>query len=645
MVDAKTENEVLVSIITPCYNAERYIGEAIDSVLNQSYQRFELIIINDGSTDNSENIIKKYQERDNRIKLIQQTNCGVAASRNKGMEIAKGEYIAFLDADDVWKEENLKIKIETLQSSTDIHWVFSDIYLADENLNKFQITEGGSDKNVLKSLLSRSGDVIHAPSNLVIKKECIRNTGIRFDLRLPPSEDLDFCIQLASCGFNAKRIARPLLIYRVLKNSLSRNLKTLEAGNLLIYKKHSDSELFRSFGFKMRCLSNTYLILGGSWWVNGKNKTRGLLFILRSIIIYPPNILKILNKIPPYNLTSPEENSLPEQKKILIRLLKKKRSLSSGSPFSITPIHILLFHRINPTSDPLWNPINPGSFEKIVAFIKKRYDIISLEEHFQIPQTNNKKPLCAITFDDGYKDYIDYALPILSKYKCPASMYIVTDCINRNLPPWTYILNHAFINTSSLSLDIDTSSFPEELRKSKWRDKEERLEFAKNLSPYLKSIPNYRRSKIYLEIIAQFHDVEAPKGLMLSWNEINELGHNNTNIGSHSATHPVLSQVMHNDKLSSELKISADEIEKNTGKRPVSIAYPFGLYNSNVKSIAEQTGYKFAFTTVPFPYTKLLFDNYEIPRIELFNESFTKSKLRISGAMQKINELRNIFSP
>lgn len=109
----------LVSIIMPCYNSEKYISESINSVLDQTYTNFELIIIDDSSTDTSINIISEYQ--DNRIKLIKSnTNQGVAAARNKGIVAAKGKYIAFLDSDDLWIPSKLEKQITLLESGWNV---------------------------------------------------------------------------------------------------------------------------------------------------------------------------------------------------------------------------------------------------------------------------------------------------------------------------------------------------------------------------------------------------------------------------------------------------------------------------------------------------------------------------------------------
>ena len=95
--------DTLVSIITPLYNGEAFVAQTIDSVLAQTYTNWEMIIINDGSKDNSENIVRTYCDLDPRIKLFNQPNGGSAAARNNGIRRAEGRYIALLDADDLWE--------------------------------------------------------------------------------------------------------------------------------------------------------------------------------------------------------------------------------------------------------------------------------------------------------------------------------------------------------------------------------------------------------------------------------------------------------------------------------------------------------------------------------------------------------------
>ncbi len=635
-MEKRTENEYLVSVIIPCFEGEKYIADAIESVLNQTHKNFELIIINDGSTDDSKEIIKKYCLLDLRIKYFYQDNEGVSAARNKGIEKAKGEFIAFLDADDVWEPENLEVKIYVLKEDKTIDWVFSDVYLADESLNKIEVIVGGDDTKILNSLLSRKGDVIHAPSNIVVRTKCLGPSAVLFDKHLSTSADWDFCVQLAAKKFKGKRIPLPLWSYRVLENSMSRNLQALEIDNLYVHRKAKAQKLFKSFWFKQQCFSNNYLILAGSWWVNGNNKARGTYYIFKSILFYPPNILKLLFKLRSFNLYQAKRTPIQTSDNFIKRNLLFKNPKTSFKKNVTT----FLFHRINTIHDPLWNPIHPDHFEQIIIYLKKHFEFVALKDYLLedfIPQT--KKPLCAIGFDDGYRDFLEFALPILEKYDCPSSMYVVTDCIDNDLPPWTYLLNHHFIKTEKLSINLDTKDFPGHLKNTIWRNKNERLLFAKQLNPFMKSLTNSKRQTIYEQIIRELDDVTPPNGLMLNWKEIGELKMHKCEVGSHTVSHPVLSKKLTPQELRTELEESALTIEKHTGIFPTTISYPFGAYNEDVKKMAAEVGYKIGVTVNPTPFNSSRHDLFEVPRIELFDEPFLKTKLRINEIIPKIREI------
>ena len=111
-----------ISVIVPVYNTEKYIGRCIESILNQSYKELEVIVINDGSSDGSAEIIRKYAEDDSRIIFIDNKNCGVSESRNIGIRNAKGEYIQFVDSDDFIDENMLKDTLQLLEENNVSSW-------------------------------------------------------------------------------------------------------------------------------------------------------------------------------------------------------------------------------------------------------------------------------------------------------------------------------------------------------------------------------------------------------------------------------------------------------------------------------------------------------------------------------------------
>lgn len=120
-----SNSSIQISVIIPVYNDALYIKEALKSVLSQGVENLEIIVVDDGSTDNFEEQIDELN--DLRIKLISQTNSGAAAARNNGVNNAKGEYIAFLDADDVWSGDKLKLQLDVLLNRKDIQMVFGHV--------------------------------------------------------------------------------------------------------------------------------------------------------------------------------------------------------------------------------------------------------------------------------------------------------------------------------------------------------------------------------------------------------------------------------------------------------------------------------------------------------------------------------------
>lgn len=283
-----------VSVIIPLYNTEKYITETIQSVVNQSFTNWELIVIDDGSTDSSALKVKPFLT-DSRIKYHHQVNSGVSTARNNGMTMAKGKHIAFLDADDTWKKTNLEEKINVLKNEN-VDFVFSSVELINERSESINIFLEGTDKDMLMHILLWDRDVIPTPcSNLVLKTKCTEE-GLKFDPHFSTAADQDFCLYLNS-KYKGKRIDNPLSNYRILANSMSRNIAVMEKDHIAVYKKAEANNLFSSYFFKKKCFSNLYSILAGSWWKNGNNKIKGSQFIFLSVLNYPPNVFKFIKKL------------------------------------------------------------------------------------------------------------------------------------------------------------------------------------------------------------------------------------------------------------------------------------------------------------------------------------------------------------
>ena len=224
---------------------------------------------------------------------------------------------------------------------------------------------------------------------------------------------------------------------------------------------------------------------------------------------------------------------------------------------------VLLFHRILPERDPLWDPIDPSLFKTTLDFIRKKFHIVSLNEILFEKNDYSSKPFAALTFDDGYRDFIDYAIPMLDKVKMKASMFVVTDCIDNNMPTWTYIIDYIFTNSVKMEwTNFNTTELPEEYRKTKWDSKEEKMGYCKKFKQHLKWIAASERDNIIKSLVENFSDTTYPHNMMMSWNDLRQIYSGGFGIGSHSVTHPTLATIKDDDIIKNELKQSAKRTSK-----------------------------------------------------------------------------------
>ena len=190
----KTENSPTVSVVIPTYNREQLIGRSIKSVLSQTYQDFEIIIVDDGSTDNTEEVVSSFN--DERIRCVRHgTNKGEAAARNTGIKVARGEYIASQDSDDEWLPGKLAKQIELFENTLSKVGVVYTGFWKIENNEKTYIPfswvnqrEGDIHKELLK------GNFIGSPATLV-RKECFKKAGM-FDEKLSHLVDWEMWLRI-----------------------------------------------------------------------------------------------------------------------------------------------------------------------------------------------------------------------------------------------------------------------------------------------------------------------------------------------------------------------------------------------------------------------------------------------------------------
>lgn len=220
----------MVSIIIVVYNGEKFIEQAIESVFNQTYKDIELIIVDDGSTDGTRDIIKSYQN----IKYIYEENRGQAVARNLGIEHSKGEYIAFLDADDLYVSDKIEKQVEVLEKNKDIDVVYNDLKVVDEKLNYLSTLKSEGiyvrRQDLLANVIYRQ--VVQGPVCIMLRRKCTKK--VKWNEELDYVNDYDYIINLLKY-YNFKYLEEELYIYRRHGNNFSNNHdKTMEEEKKLI---------------------------------------------------------------------------------------------------------------------------------------------------------------------------------------------------------------------------------------------------------------------------------------------------------------------------------------------------------------------------------------------------------------------------
>ncbi|NPA54191.1 MAG: glycosyltransferase family 2 protein [Aquificae bacterium] len=270
-----------VSVVLPTYNRAAYLDRAIRSVLNQSYSDFELIVVDDASKDNTEEVVKSF--KDDRIVYIRNPkNLGGAGARNVGIKRAKGEFIAFQDSDDEWLPEKLKIQMDVFEKAEpDVAVVYTafirkygdrEVLIPSPNIKK---TEG----NIYKELLYHV-NFVNTPT-AVVRKKAIEDVGY-FDERFPRLQDWDLFLRLAK-KYKFKFIKKPLMISYDTPGNISSDIYALIKALRLLVGKHYD-EIRKD----KKIMSRFYQRIGEALFASGQQK-EAKKFLLKALIAYPLN--------------------------------------------------------------------------------------------------------------------------------------------------------------------------------------------------------------------------------------------------------------------------------------------------------------------------------------------------------------------
>lgn len=229
----------MISVIIPTHNRSESLKKSIESVLNQTYKNIELIIVSDGSTDNTEQVVKEFQKFYNFIKLISVIpNKGANNARNEGIRLAKGSYIAFLDDDDEWLPSKLENQIKIFDENSEVGLVYSGINVIYEEEKIQYNATGGTVGDLSTDILLTN--VIGSTSSVMVKKEVLNKSGL-FDTELPAAQDYDLWIRICQ-NTKVGYVKEPGVNYynNLNGNQISSNLEKYEYASEIRSFKYSD---------------------------------------------------------------------------------------------------------------------------------------------------------------------------------------------------------------------------------------------------------------------------------------------------------------------------------------------------------------------------------------------------------------------
>lgn len=271
-----------VTVVIPAYNAMTYLPETLDSVLKQTFVDFEVLIVNDGSSDR---IVTWASEiTDSRVKLISQENQGLSAARNTGIIHAQGEYIAFLDADDLWEPTKLEKQVHCLDSKPEVGLVYTWTLLVDRQLRSTgTVTASHTEGNVWEKLLL--GDVIGSGSSAMIRRICFETVGL-FDTELSSIEDCDMWVRIAA-RYPLAVIKEVLVYYRQHFTNMSRDYNKMMQNSRLKIEKKFQNVPFELLYLRPRAYGHAFLWLAWKIIFDGGDPEKASYFSQQAILHYP----------------------------------------------------------------------------------------------------------------------------------------------------------------------------------------------------------------------------------------------------------------------------------------------------------------------------------------------------------------------
>ena len=300
---------------------------------------------------------------------------------------------------------------------------------------------------------------------------------------------------------------------------------------------------------------------------------------------------------------------------------------------------ILTFHRVSDDADQMWPPIPIASFRLLMEKLVKEFQIIDINDLTRL-SANSDLPYMVVTFDDGYSDFVENAVPILLDLGIPACQSVCPSLIDKRKPPWTQVLSVCLNSFGQKYLTLpDGTNFKIS------KPVNEKMFLA--LCDRLYAIDDEIRS-LWVDNLAETLKVAFDLYSMMTWDDIRSCIKDGFSIGSHSYSHRNLSKIMESELLETEIAFSHQRILEETGVAPSVFSFPNGLYSDNSLKVVEKSGYSIVLLCDEKPANISMINNSNgllcLPRINIGRANWREEVLRSSAFHYRINRITNIRS-
>ena len=587
----------LVSVVIATYNSGVYLREAVESVLRQTVSDIELLVIDDGSTDGTRELIG--QIHDERLTYVWQANAGQTAAKNHGVAKARGAFIGFCDGDDYWYANKLELQLPLFERSPAVGVVYSAAEEIDQHGNSLGRTMVAPYRGVVTPQLFLRNFVPFGTA--VIRRECIERIGA-FDSSLRMGIDWDLWLR-ASAHYEFDFVAQATYAYRIWSGQMSKNWRGRYSSAFRIMEKFvTEHPEAISANLRRKAFADTFANRARAR--QHEHPMGAVGDGARAILLDPlqPYSWKTFGRVLKDAATSRPTPAAASSERY--HLLKRVLAPAAAILTANRP-RVFMYHRFS--EEPQNRALDAAGFRKQMLMLKERCEVLTLAELLARDPAKAGKSTAVITVDDGYADFFDIAFPILQDLGLRATVFVTTGFVDRRLFLWPDRIRALLEMSPPQILQLSGSWQGQQI---KLRNAQEREAAWHQLADQLVFATAARRDAAVADLAAAIgipvEPLDMSRYRAMTWTQLQQMSSAGFEIADHSATHPWL-PTMSDEQVLEDLGGSKAQLEKMLGIRVRSFAYPNGTkrdYDVRLIGLLRKLGYENAVLSIPAPVSR-----------------------------------------